>query len=128
MCQDDLLLHGAEELLGEGPEVGEGLVDEGPRLFRIFLGGIEFLDDFQVLPFQAADGVSRALGIVVVQVTGNLHERIRGTGHGGQHDEILSGGGNQLRDMLHTAGGSNGGAAKLHDFHLVKFVSFQPQS
>ena len=102
-------------------------MDEIPRLGGIFLRGIQFLDDFQVFPFQAADGVPGSFGIVVVQVAGNLHEGVRGTGHGGQDDEIPSGGSDEFRHMLHPGGGSHGGSAEFHDLHSDKFVSLCPQ-
>ena len=58
--EDEFLLHRSEQLLGEGAQEREDFMDKIPRLGGILFGGIEFLDDFQVLPFQAADGVSRA--------------------------------------------------------------------
>ena len=122
--EDHLLLHRAEELLGESAQEREDLMDEIPRLGGIFLRGIEFLDDFQVLPFQAADGVPRAFGIVVVQVPGNLNEGVRGARHRGQDDEIPAGGRDELRHMLHPGGGPYGGSAEFHDLHSDKFVSF----
>ena len=125
--QDHLLLHRAEQLLGERAQEGEDLMDEIPRLGGILLGGIEFLDDFQVLPFQAADGVPRPLGVVVVQVSGNLHERVRRARHRGQDHEIPAGGSDKFRHMLHPRGGSHGGSAEFHNLHSVKFVSFYPQ-
>ena len=76
--QDHLLLDRAEQLLGEGSQEDERVVDEGLRLLRVLLGGVQFLDDFQVLTLEAADGVPGPLGVVVVQIAGNLHERVRG--------------------------------------------------
>ena len=115
--QDKLLLLGSEELPRGAGDALESLADEGLGRGPALLRGIQFPDGLEVLGLQAADDVAGAVGIPVIQIAGNLYQRVSGAGHGRQNDQraplLLY----QACDFLNPGGRPYGGTAEFHDFH-----------
>ena len=126
---DALLFKAGEEFLGERAQIVEFVLKEVACCLLGFLGGVEFFNMPVVLLFQAVDDLVGTVGVLLVEVIGNLNKRVGRSRHGRQYyKHWVSRLCDKLGHFFHSLGCSDGCAAKFHDFHICCSFNYYSSS
>ena len=89
-------------------------------LLLVFIGVVELIDMHHVFLLERVDDLVGALGILLVEIVGNLDEGVGGAAHGREYDEGgLARLGDEVGNVLDAFRRTNGGSAKFHYFHSL---------
>ena len=87
LSYDALLLKAGEELFGERAQILEHVGEESACGVFPLLCGVEFLNVLHIFLLKLVDDLVSSLGILLVEIVGNLDKRVGCSRHGGEDDE-----------------------------------------
>ena len=118
LSDDDFLLEHREDALRERAQVVELLLDEVECLTLHVVRRVEFVHVATVFGLQGVDGLVGPFRILLVEIVGNLDQRVGRARHCRKHDEILFAVRNESNDVLHALRCAYRRTAEFHYFHI----------